>query len=111
VKVLLDEDVPHKLRLALTAHDVSTVVYMGWGGLKNGRLLRTAEAAGFEVFVTCDKKLDDQQNRKVQLVGVVLLSAQEWPTINQHLEEISRAVDVAVPGSFQVVACGASRRS
>jgi hypothetical protein len=54
VKVLLDEDLPHKLRMAIPNHEVSTVAYVGWAGLKNGALLRAAEDAGFEVFVTAD---------------------------------------------------------
>jgi hypothetical protein len=45
VKVLLDENLPQKLRLSLTGHEVVTVSYKGWGGLKNGELLRSAEAA------------------------------------------------------------------
>jgi hypothetical protein len=44
VKVLLDENLPQKLRLSLTAHEVVTVSYKGWGGLKNGELLNSAEA-------------------------------------------------------------------
>jgi hypothetical protein len=41
VKVLLDEDAPHMLRLHLPG-DVFTVAYLGWSGLKNGELLKTA---------------------------------------------------------------------
>jgi len=50
VKVLLDEQLPHRLRKHLGAHEVFTVDYMGWAGLKNGELLNVAEAEGFEVF-------------------------------------------------------------
>jgi hypothetical protein len=54
VKLLLDENIPHKLRAHLGRHETITVAYMGWGGLKNGELLKAAEDAGFEVFVTGD---------------------------------------------------------
>jgi hypothetical protein len=53
VKVLLDENLPQDLRRALSALDPVTVRYNGWAGLKNGELLATAEAAGFEVLVLC----------------------------------------------------------
>ena len=43
MKVLLDENLDHKLRKNLGAHEVFTVRYMGWSGLENGDLLRTAE--------------------------------------------------------------------
>jgi predicted nuclease of predicted toxin-antitoxin system len=39
VRVLLDENLPQKLRLLLTGHRVETVHYNGWDGLKNGELL------------------------------------------------------------------------
>jgi hypothetical protein len=74
----------------------------------------TAEDGGdgrLEVFVTGDKKLRYQQNLKQRRIGIVLLSAQDWPTLKKKLVEIALAVDGAVPGSFQVVECGEFRRS
>jgi hypothetical protein len=50
VKVLLDENLPHLLRNNLGDHEVFTVRYQGWAGLKNGELIKTAEDDGFEVF-------------------------------------------------------------
>ena len=46
MKVLLDENLPHKLRAYLAKHEVATVAYMGWAGLKNGELLNSAEVYG-----------------------------------------------------------------
>jgi hypothetical protein len=43
-RVLLDENLPHDLRLALLEFDIVTVRYMSWAGLKNGELLTAAEA-------------------------------------------------------------------
>lgn len=106
MKVLLDEDLPHNLRLHLPPHDVSTVAYLGWDGMKNGDLLRAAESVGFEVLVTGDKNLSYQQNLKERRIGLVVLSAQDWPTISQRFIEIGSAVDQATPGSFQLVDCG-----
>lgn len=53
MKVLLDENLPQLLR----NHEVFTVRYQGWAGLKNGELLKAAEDNGFEVFVTGDQTL------------------------------------------------------
>ena len=105
MKVLFDEDVPHKLRLNVAGHDVSTTAYMGWSGLKNGELLRMAEASAFEVFVTCDKRLTRQQNVNKRPFGIVVLSSQYWPILRLHLEEITKAVDAARPGSIRMVEC------
>ena len=57
MKVLLDENLPHRLRNHLGSHDVFTVRYQGWSGLKNGELLRAAENDGFDVFLTGDQTL------------------------------------------------------
>jgi hypothetical protein len=46
MKIILDESVPHKLRLLIEGeHTVVTVWYQGWSGLKNGALLDAAEQA------------------------------------------------------------------
>lgn len=61
MRVLLDENLPHKLRGFLVNHDTATVAYLGWGGLKNGDLLKAAEELGFDVFVTGDRAVEHQQ--------------------------------------------------
>lgn len=43
MKVLLDENLPHKLRAYLAKHEVATVAYIGWGGVKNGELRPATE--------------------------------------------------------------------
>ncbi len=106
MKVLLDEDLPHKLRMAIPNHDVFTVAYLGWKGLENGALLRATEDAGFEVFVTADKKLPKQQNLKGRSLALVVLSTLDWEIMKPHLSKIVAAVDAATIGSFQVVECG-----
>lgn len=110
MKVLLDENVPHKLRKSLAHHDVVTVLYMGWSGLKNGNLLRAAEDAGIDVFVTGDKAMSYQQNIIGRRIAVVTLSAHNWPIIKRRLREIADPVDDAVPGSFETIECGAFHR-
>lgn len=110
MKILLDEDLPHKLRTAIVNHDVSTVAYLGWDGVQNGELLKATEEAGFEVFVTADKKLPKQQNLRGRALAIVVLSTVEWEIMKPFVAQIQTAVDDAVPGSFQVVDCGEFRR-
>jgi len=42
MRLLLDESMPRRLRNSLPNHFVKTVVEMGWGGVKNGKLLALA---------------------------------------------------------------------
>lgn len=46
----------------LTGHDVFTVSYKGWTGLRNGQLLQKAEEDGTEVILTGDRTLVYEQN-------------------------------------------------
>ena len=71
MRVLLDEDLPIQLRYHFADHvDVETVEFRGWKGLKNGELLRSAEAH-FDVLVTTDDNLPEEQNvQEVRSIGV-----------------------------------------
>jgi hypothetical protein len=110
VKVLLDENLDHSLRKYLSGHDVVTVNFMGWAGLKNGDLLRVAEENGIEVLLTGDRTLNLEQNLAGRRLAVVALSAIQLPIIKKNLSTIIAAIDNVVPGSFQEVDCGTFSR-
>jgi len=110
VKVLLDESCPAQLRAHLAHHETFTAVYAGFGGCKNGTLLKAAEAAGFEVLVTADKTLEYEQNLTGRNLALVCLSANSWRVIAPHARMIVAAVDAAAPGSFRRVECGTFTR-
>jgi len=74
MKVLLDEDLPVRLRFYFQTADVETVEYRGWKGLKNGSLLRAAEEH-FDVLVTMDNKLPEQQPLWQFNIAVAILRA------------------------------------
>jgi hypothetical protein len=42
-------------------------------GLKNGELLDAAEAAGFDVLITVDQNIPDQQNLARRRISLVIL--------------------------------------
>lgn len=71
MKVLLDENLDHSLRMLLGHHEVVTVAYMGWAGLKNGELLRAAENYGIDVLLTGDSTLNYEQNLADRRMAVV----------------------------------------
>lgn len=75
MKLLLDENLPHELRHELPGHEVFTVSYQGWAGAQNGRLLALAAEAGFDAILTLDGGIQQQQNRSVLPLGVVVIRA------------------------------------
>jgi predicted nuclease of predicted toxin-antitoxin system len=74
VNVLLDECVPARLARLLTTHSVTTVQRRGWSGVTNGDLLALAEKE-FDLFITVDRKLAEQQDLAGLGIAVVLLRA------------------------------------
>lgn len=110
MRVLLDENLPHSLRLHLGSHEVETAAYAGFAGLSNGRLLDAAEEAGFDVLVTGDRTLHLEQNLTSRKIAIVSLSTVNWPILEPYITEITRAVDEASRGSFTAVDCGTFRR-
>jgi hypothetical protein len=87
------------LRHALTNHIVSTAYERGWAALKNGDLLKIAEAE-FDAFVTTDKNLYRQQNLKNLKLAVLVLPFASWPKLQLHLEAIISVVNDLSPGDF-----------
>ena len=110
MKVLLDENLARRLRNNLGAHEVITVGYLGWAGLKNGEILKVAEEAGFDVFITGDKTMEYEQDMRNRKIAVISLSACHWQIVKPHVGRIVLAVKSAAPGSFTRVECGAFSR-
>ena len=74
MRVLLDECVPRKLCRLIHVHRATTVPQAGLAGLKNGALL--SQAAGrFDVLVTTDQGIPDQQNLQRAGIALVVLVA------------------------------------
>lgn len=75
MKILLDENLPHALRHELASHDVCTVTYLGWSGIKNGELIQRAANDGFDAMLTMDDGVEYQQNLATLPIAVVILEA------------------------------------
>jgi hypothetical protein len=106
LKVFLDEDVPRKIVPFLSAHDVHSVVSRRWGGIKNGALFDLIDREGFDVFITGDKNMPDQQQLENRTFAVLILSAINWPVIRPYVEKIASAVAAAQPGTVTLIECG-----
>lgn len=82
MKLLLDENLPKKLKLDFNGHETYTVRDMGWNGIKNGELLKLLINEGFDALLTFDKNLQYQQNFDKYTITVFVLTA----PINTYLE-------------------------
>jgi len=75
MKILLDECVTKKLKAPLKEFAVFTVTELGWGGTKNGKLLKLCVENDFNVLLTIDKNLIHQQNLDNYKLSIVVLNA------------------------------------
>ena len=102
MKVLVDECVPLKLVRLLNGHTFITAQEKGWGSFKNGQLLALAEAE-FDLFLTCDRNLQYQQNLKGRKIAILLLSTNHWPTLKRRTNLVQAALAKIAPGEFSTL--------
>ena len=75
MRLLIDECIEERLRLLFSRHDCQTARFANLAGLKNGRLLEAAEAGGFDVLITVDQNIPDQQDLAGRKIALVILCA------------------------------------
>lgn len=103
MRILFDQGTPAPLRRHLPGHHVETAYERGWSRLRNGVLLDSAEAAGFEVLVTTDTNLRFQQRLDARRIAIVVLSTTSWPRMQHATDLIARVVDaIRGPGVVEV---------
>lgn len=73
--LLLDENMPKRLKMDFSEHEIFTVRDKGWNGIKNGKLLELMLADGFQALLTFDKNMQYQQNFQKYTITVFVLNA------------------------------------
>ena len=82
MRLLLDENLPKRLKLDFTEYEIYTVRDKEWNGIKNGELLKLLIENKFDALLTFDKNLQHQQNFEKYTIAVFVLSAK----INSYSE-------------------------
>ena len=82
MRLLLDENLPKRLKLDFQEHEMFTVREKQWNGIKNGELLKLLLNNSFNALLTFDKNLQHQQNFSKYTITVFVLTA----SINQYNE-------------------------
>jgi hypothetical protein len=103
MRILFDQSTPVPVRPYLKGHIVRTAAQQGWARLTNGDLLTAAEEAGFDLLLTTDKNMRDQQNLAGRNIAIVVLDRQQWPQLRPHMQLVVDAVNGATPGSYVAV--------
>ena len=101
--ILFDHGTPAPLASFLTGHTVKKTKDLGWDTLNNGELLKVAEQAAFEVFLTTDKNIRYQQNLTDRMIVIVVLSNSRWPVVRLYVNRVVAAIAGAKPGTYTEV--------
>jgi len=97
MRILIDECIDERLRNSLTGHDCQTARHAGLAGLRNGDLLKAAEVAKFDIFLTVDQGIEYQQNLAAKKIAIIILRAKSsrlkdllslMPTCLAHIQSI-----------------------
>jgi predicted nuclease of predicted toxin-antitoxin system len=102
MRILLDENLPHRLRHNLPDHEVATAAWMGWAGIANGKLLDLAETNGFDVFITADQSVPFQQNVDRRNITIIVLVTRnnDAETFELLMRDVLASLDDVVPGTI-----------
>jgi hypothetical protein len=99
MNILLDECVPWPMHQLLVGHQCTTAQKRGWGGFKNGELIRLAEAE-FALFITSDQNIRYQQNLAGRRISILELSTNDLRRIRAAAAAIQAAIASIKPGEF-----------
>ncbi len=105
-RIILDEGVPKKVALSLPGYDVTDVHEAGWDGVKNGQLLALIERAGYDAFISNDKRIEFEQDWSKRSFAALLLSTNHWDTLEPNVGNIAVALETARPGEVTRVDVG-----
>lgn len=106
MRILLDECLPKDLARELPGHVVKTVPQAGWASISNGKLLRLIANSGrFDVFLTVDKRLPQQNKTSLLPFAIVVMRAKSNRTIHvfPFAPEILRRLAGFQPGHVYVL--------
>jgi predicted nuclease of predicted toxin-antitoxin system len=106
-RVLLDENLPARLRRSLPSVEAVSAEFMGWKGVRNGELVRRALAERFEVLVTADRALAWRPRAWAPL-GCVFVTPNDFASLRAVAAEIEAACLDVVPGQVVTVVAWAA---
>lgn len=103
--LLIDESLPKRLTRYLPEFEAWTVQQKRWSQTKNGALLRLAQSAGFEVFLTADQGLEYQQNLSESTIKIIVFVApsNRIEHIRPLLPKAVAALREMKPGEVRVI--------
>lgn len=102
MKILLDHNLDRRLKAQFSQHEISTTQEKGWADVVNGKLLELAESDGFNVILTADANIKNQQNFTDRHISILILRAynNRLSTHIQMINDAEQALATIRPGEI-----------
>ena len=94
MKLLLDENLPKRLKIDFPEHEIYTVFEKGWAGKKDVEIMELLKKETFDAFLTFDRNLQYQQNFRKFTVPVLVLNTPDntYLTLKEIVPKIKNAL-------------------
>ena len=105
MKLLLDENLPKRLKEDFPEHEIYTASEKGWTGISNGRLLELLIEDKFDALITFDRNLQHQQNFSRYSIAVIVLNATDnrYQTLKRVIPKVKELLRQTLkPGPNEV---------
>ncbi len=105
MRLLLDENLPKRLKLDLNEYEIYTAADKGWTGISNGKLLALLVENNFDALLTFDKNLQYQQNFTKYTIAVIVLNAPDnsYATLKGCVQQVKDVLKTALkPGATEI---------
>jgi predicted nuclease of predicted toxin-antitoxin system len=105
MKILLDECLPLDFRHSFSSHEAHTVQWAGFKGKSNGELVRAAELAGYDVLLTVDQAIPQQQDAAGRKLSIILIRSRtnQIQDLLPFVDTILAALKLIQPGQMVII--------
>ncbi|PCE64050.1 DUF5615 family PIN-like protein [Sediminicola luteus] len=106
MKLLLDENVPRKLKYRFSPDfEVNTVPEMGWTGVKNGELLNRMRKNDLKILISLDKNMGGQQHLESFQMSLIVFNVKNarYTSLVPLVEKVERIIRRRVAPGVHVV--------
>ncbi len=103
MKILIDENLPKKLKNDLVGHSAYTVRDKNWQSKTNGDLIKLMIEDGFDLLITFDQNLQYQQNLLKYNIAVLVINTynNQYETIKIYKDKIQELINrIESPGVY-----------
>ena len=66
-------------------------------------MLARAEGEAYDLLITADQNMQDQQNLTGRQLAIVVLGSNRWPRVRHRIDAVRAAVEQIQPGELKEV--------